>query len=445
MNTEYYPEREGKTLEFKVKSPHFASLIKTCVAFANGVGGQIIIGIDDENRKIVGITDIERDKLFENFPNSLYDSTTPNLFAQMYEKNCGEHSVLIIEVPYGLKKPYFVKREGLPNGVYLRIGSSTRRTNQETVEELYREGRRITFDEEPLQQKLEILSQELLKGFYGTHPTKNRLLADKIITQSGSSIERYYPTVAGALMFSEAPHQYLPEALVICTRFGSGNREIIQTEEIVGALPIQIEQSFALIYSWLERDFSLQTTQLLGRGLIPKDALREAIINALIHRKYSTPGAVKIAVYKDRLEIFNPGGFPGLVNINHLGDGTTYLRNPVLARLARKMRLVEKLGTGIRLIFDSCKKQGIKTPSYHEDGDFVKIRFYFEPSKNTKSTSGSDAILKLIELRNELTIKDVMNYCDISRNTATRRLNQLIKGKELVRYGKGPSVKFIKA
>ncbi len=79
--------------------------------------------------------------------------------------------------------------------------------------------------------------------------------------------------------------------------------------------------------------------------MIPQIAIREAIINALVHRKYSIPGAIKIALYDDRLEIFSPGNFPGLVDVNNLGDGTTYLRNPHLVMLARKMKLVEKLGS----------------------------------------------------------------------------------------------------
>lgn len=413
------------------------------MAFANGVGGQLVIGVDDKTRTILGITDNERDRFYEDFPNSLYDATTPHLFAQLYEKNFGERSVLIVEIPYGVKKPYFIKNEGIPKGVYLRVGASTRKASPEYVEELHREGKRTTFDEEAIQQSTAILSAELLENFYGTKPTKKQLISDKIITQSHSSIEQYYPTILGALFFCSEPHRYLPESMVICTRFGTGLRDILQTQEITGPLPQQAEESFKLIYSWLERDLRLQTTKLQGKIPVPQEALREAIMNSLIHRKYSIPGAIKIAAYNDRLEVFNPGCFPGLVDINHLGDGVTYLRNPHIARLARKMRLVEKLGTGIRLIFESCKQAKIKTPSYHEEGDFVKLKFYFAPGKSI-SDSDLDAILKLIEPRGECTIKDVMNHLEISRNTATRRVNQLITQKKLIRSGKGPSVKFIR-
>ena len=197
-----------------------------------------------------------------------------------------------------------------------------------------------------------------------------------------------------------------------------------------------------MVKSWISRHFNLQGAKLKSKSIIPPEALREAIINALIHRKYFIPGAIKIAVYDDRIEIFSPGGFPGLVDVKYLGDGTTFLRNPNIARLARKLGLVEKMGTGIKLIFDSCRKAGLKLPEFHEEGDFVKVVFFFQPSKNA-NISDEESILELAKLRTELTISDVMNYLDVSRNTATRKLNRLMQQKKLMRKGKGPSVRYI--
>lgn len=439
-----YPERESKHLEFKSKIPKFHHLVKTCVAFANGSGGRIVIGIDDYTHEIIGITDRERDKIYDEFPNSLYDATSPNLFAQIYEKNYEGRSVLIIEIPPGLKKPYFLKKEGIPKGVYLRVGSSTRRANQEYVEDLIREAHRMTFDEEPLPADIDVLSADLLKDFYKIRPTSKRLASDKIISIQHANMENYQPTVAGIILFCEEPQKYISEATVICTRFGDdATRSIIQTEEIAGNITTQIETAYNLLLSWLRRDYQLKGTKMKGKLPVPEDAVREAITNALIHRKYSIPGATKVAVYNNRLEIFNPGCFPGLVDINNLGDGTTYLRNPVIARMAHKMGLIEKLGSGIRLIFDSCMAAGLKAPKYNEDGDFVKVIFSFEPERNVKKTD-QEGILRLANMKEEFTISDVMDFLKVSRNTATRKINKLIQKKKIVRYGKGPSVRFKK-
>lgn len=130
--------------------------------------------------------------------------------------------------------------------------------------------------------------------------------------------------------------------------------------ELFGPVPTLSESCMNLITQWLEQNLALNKSRLRGYIPIPEEALREAILNALIHRKYTIPGATKIALFEDRLEIFNPGGFPGLVSLENLGDGTTFLRNRVVARIARKMRLMEKIGSGIRLIFEAVKQKESK-------------------------------------------------------------------------------------
>ncbi len=286
------------------------------------------------------------------------------------------------------------------------------------------------------------MSKELIHEFYGKQVDIKRMITDKIIAISPANRDKYFPTVTGILFFCENPQHFIPEATVICSRFkGDSGRNIIQTEELSGPLGRLVESSFRLLCSWMEKDFKLLGTQLHGNIPIPKEALREAIINSLIHRKYSIPGPVKIALFDHHLEIFNPGSFPGLVDLENLGDGITYLRNPHIARIAHKIRLVEKLGSGIRLIFDSCKKAGIVPPQYQEGGDFVKIIFNFEPSRLPQQ-SDEDAILSFVKLRGEISIGDVTHLLKISRNTATRKLNNLILQEKLIRIGKGPSVLF---
>ncbi|MCK4869859.1 MAG: putative DNA binding domain-containing protein [Gammaproteobacteria bacterium] len=433
-----YPERESKSLEFKSILPKLQSLVKTCVAFANGAGGSIVIGVEDKTRKIIGVTEEVRDKIYDDFSNCLYDSTSPNLFAQIYEKNFDGASVMIIKVPPSIKKPYFLKKEGMPKGVYLRVGSSTRRANQEHVEDLIREGQRITFDEESINTDISILSKSLLKHFYKTQANTKRLLSDRLITQATANKEKYFPTVAGVILFGNNPEQFVPESSILCTQFsGKSGRDIIQTKEITGNLEKQAENCFELINSWLPKKHQLQGIKLKETSPIPKEALRETIINALIHRKYSIPGAVKVALYDDRLEIFSPGCFPGLVNIANLGDGTTYLRNPIIARVAHKIGLVEKLGSGIRLVFDSCEKAGLAKPKYSEDGDFVKITFNFSTGK-----IDDNAILELIKSKDEITIAEITRQLSISRNTATRKINNLIDANKIIRIGKGPATRF---
>src|ERR1700720_3912785 len=97
-----YPERESKSLEFKSRIPSFHSLIKTCVAFANGAGGKIVIGVEDDSRKVIGVDDAVRNRIYDEFPNSLYDATHPSLLVEIYEKRFNDISVIIIDVPFSI-------------------------------------------------------------------------------------------------------------------------------------------------------------------------------------------------------------------------------------------------------------------------------------------------------------------------------------------------------
>ncbi len=439
-----YPERESKSLEFKSQLPHFKEIIKTCVAFANGVGGELVVGVEDGTCEVLGIDDATRERLYEDFPNALYDSTQPSLVPQIYERSVGDLSVIIIKIAPVNKKPCFVRSSGIPNGVYCRVGPHTRKATDSHIDELMKEARHLYHDNEGINAMDDILDKSLLREFYsGQKISSKRLLNDKIVVHSPGNEEALIPTIAGALFFSHHPQDYIPEAHIICTRFaGTEGREIIQSSEITGSLLEQANDSLRFVRNWLKKDYKLSGAQLSEKTVIPEEALREAINNALLHRKYTIPGAIKIAIYDNRIEIFSPGQFPGLVDINNLGDGTTFLRNPTLVRLARHIGLIEKLGSGIRLIFSSCAKAGIVKPTYSENGDFVKVTFHFEAAIN-KEDSQNELILNLFKFKSEISINDITTQLNISRNTATRHLNHLIEKKLIIRTGKGPAVRYL--
>jgi ATP-dependent DNA helicase RecG len=444
MRKKIFLEKESKCLEFKENVPvKFDALIKTCIAFSNAAGGRIIIGVNDASREVTGVSERDRTRLYDDFPNSLYDMTQPSLIAQIYEKNYGDDSVIIIEIPFSLRKPCFIKSKGISNGTYIRVGSSTRKATHEYIEDLEREAQRISFDEERVNISVNRLSNERLHAFFKARVTKKRLIVEKIIAAKIANPDQFCPTIAGMLMFSEAPHDYIPEALVRCTRLkGIEGRDIITTADITGPLEKQADDCIELIKTWVVSNYRLQGAKYKSELPVPELALREAINNALLHRKYNIPGAIKVAVYDNRIEIFNPGDFPGPVDINSLGDGTTYLRNPALVRLAYKLQLIETRGSGIRLIYDSCKKAGIKKPAYHDEGDFVKIIFYFEPDVNS-AVSGEDWVVTHLSGSAYITAQEVSDYLSVSRNTAIRLLNKLINSNRIVKRGHGPKVRYM--
>ena len=161
MGNYVFPERESKLIEFKSVVPKFDALIKTSIAFANASGGRIIIGVDDDSREVIGVSELDRQKIYNDFPNSLFDSSCPSIIAQIYEQNFGGESVLVIEVPVSPRKPYFMKSKGVQNGTYLRVGSSTRKATSEYIEDLTREAQRISYDEELVDVSIAMLNKDL--------------------------------------------------------------------------------------------------------------------------------------------------------------------------------------------------------------------------------------------------------------------------------------------
>lgn len=437
-----FSKREGKTIEFKEKLVNFSRLIKTCVAFANGIGGEIIIGVKDKNQEIIGISDQELSRLFEDFQHTLYDSVSPKLFCQVYEQNFDDKKVGIIKVYPGSNKPYFYKKDGTPNGIYIRAGASIRRADKTYIEELTRESRKVSFDEEDSGKPIEILSQKLLQSYYRGNITDNTLINDYIAVSSPANPEILNATNCGTICFTDDPTYFISEAHIICSRFkDNSTRTIIKTKDTYGNIEKLADDTFELIKDWITIDLSLKGTKLTENTLIPLDALREAIINSIIHRKYTIPAPIKIALFDNRLEIFSPGNLPGLVTVESLGNGVTFLRNPRLVNIARKMRLVEKLGSGVKLIFESCKNANLRKPEYIEGDDFVKLIFFFEPSNRS---SFEESIKTMLRNKDYVKTEDLLEITELSRNTITRKLNSMIEEGKLKRIGKGRGTKYIK-
>lgn len=444
----YYMKGESKTLELKETIPQKNQIIKTCVAFANGAGGQIVMGVKDKTKEVIGVSVQIRDKIFDEIASSIKDSIEPYLIPEIYERNINNKTIVIIQIYPGNRLPYSIKKERHTSyqGVYLRVGSTTRQADEKYIKDLHRQQINTHFDEESTHLPFSQLNKKLLREIYSKNTNQKTYIMDKLATRQVRNPKKILATNTAVLFFTDHPEVNIPESIVICSQIkGNSGRNLIRSVKLTGPLPILVESTLKLLESWLETDLKVSSSgRLKGRLLVPKVALREGVINALIHRVYFVNAPVKITLYGNRLEIFSPGGLPGLISVENLGDGTTYLRNPNLTKIARKYKLVETLGSGIRLIFDACKKHRLKKPEFDASGDFVKLIFYFKKIEKNKSSdiSDEDKIIQWGKKFGQVRIKNIVEGVNISRNTATRRMNALIKRKLFQRYGKGAGVYF---
>lgn len=446
----YYPEAESNLVELKRELPKNDSIIKTVIGFCNSYGGKIVIGVAND-RSIVGLTDKEIEYTMEAIDKSIFDACSPHIVPRLYIQQFHGKSVLVIEIHEGMNKPYYRQTEGLEKGVYLRLGRHTLRANNDMIQELKWQSRGIDFERLPVfQATLEDLDMEAIKHFLGNRKNVGAIKLDETILKSYAIIAfdqlRKYPSVLGLLLFGKNPQVYFSEAMIICSHIkGTSGREILATIDCEGNIFNQFNQAFAFITSRLYRSFKINHLKRKEQLEIPEVAIREALLNMVVHRNYHIKAPSKIAIFDDRIEFFNPGQFPGPIITENLRAGISYLRNPALCKILREAKYIEKLGSGFITIFKSYEEQNLKTPQVIEGENYVKciLPRVKETKLNNLEYDNDLVIIKnLFQVTAEINVKDVMQKLTVSRATAIRKLNALLKKGLIERIGKTKNVRY---
>lgn len=306
---------EGKRLEFKERLPSGDHIVKTVTAFSNIAGGEIYIGIEDSTKKVVGVPEDEVFKLEEKLVNSIYDNIRPKVTPDISVINYkGKYLVRIIVYP-GSQPPYFMTSKGKDKNAYIRIGSVNRIADEEQMLELERKKRNISFDSAPV---FNLTPEEVdLSSFIKEYELVTNETVDKttllklglLKEERGETI----PTYAAVLLAGNSIKNVMfPYATVECTAFkGEGLATTLDSRTIDSPLIHQPSEVMAFV----ERNIRL-TSKLSGlyredRWEYPLNAIRELIVNAIIHRDYSLSGRyIKVTISELKIEILSPGYCP---------------------------------------------------------------------------------------------------------------------------------------
>ena len=230
--------------------------------------------------------------------------------------------------------------------------------------------------------------------------------------------------------------------MIICSQFtGTSGREAIATVDCEGTLFHQFNQAFEFITNRLYKSFSIKSLQREEKLEIPEVAIREALLNIIVHRNYHLKSPSKVAIYEDRVEFFSPGGFPGPFVEKNVLSGITYLRNPAICKVLREAKYIEKLGSGLIKIFESFEEYGLEIPQLIDGGDYVKCVL---PRKLKELVELDDSmkILDLFKIYKEISIKDVESKLSISKSTALRRINEMIEQSVIIRIGHKRNIRY---
>ncbi len=468
-----YPDTESSTIEFKREIPGNDKIIKTVIGFCNQHGGSLIIGVADDGT-ICGIDPKQADQMMEYLDKTIYEATAPPIIPLIYTRQIMDKTLLVVEVSGGMNKPYY-KLPTLSEGTYIRLGRSTLKASAEMIEELKWSSRGKNYETMPVYQATQSdLNEKSILLFWGSRKQGDPVasITDTLLASYHLTIKEHhqtYPTVAGILMFGHDPQHYFSEAMILCNHFsGVEGRNSIASSDCNGGLFEQFNKAYNFLISHLEYKFEIIGAKRVDTLEIPPAAIREALLNAIVHRNYHIPAPIKIAIYDNRIEIFSPGNFPGPLHTDNLRQGITFLRNPVICKLFREAGYIEKLGTGLITMFDSYQQYGLVAPTVIEGENYVKYilprkRYnqYFAPpvpadrveesasiyhAVNTQAPSVPqklEHVLSLFISAENIAISDVIHYLGIPRATAGRYLAKLVDMGILIRHGEGKKVTYV--
>lgn len=450
-----FNECESSTLELKREIPKNDQIIKTIIGFCNQLGGRLIVGVDNDG-KVIGVGEDVVEKVREYLEKTIYESTAPSILPSVYTQLIGDKLILIIEVSSGMNKPYYLRSEGLEKGVYIRLGRSTIRAHADMIEELRWQSRGRDFDKMAIYTATEKdLDTESIAAFLDHK--KNKLKSKMSIEQALLAYHlvvvehaQRYPTNAGLLLFGKDPQHFFEYAIIMCSHFkGITGRDAIASKDCIGGLVDQYHTAYDFIVGRLNKSFTIRGKIRQEILEIPEVAIREILINAIVHRNYHTPAPIKIAIYENRIEIYSPGTFPGPINQYGLLSGSTFWRNTVICKVFRELGMIELMGSGFLELFKSYKARGLDTPQVIEGEGFIKcilprpsLKQSMRASTLKMAPDEHQAILDLFKQATELSISDIINALHITRTTAGRRVAQMVKQGLIVKIGQGKGTRY---
>ncbi len=437
--------RESETIEFKREWTDRA--LEDLAAFANTRGGSLYIGVEDDGR-IVGanVDDSEIQRLSNLITSRL--GITPSIRVETVD----EKPLLVIRVDM---TPGIVPC----NGRYLRrVGSTNRDFAPDELARHFLNRSGQSWDSLPTPYGIERVQPEALVTF--ARLAQKRLPhidphQPKLLLENLGLLKEERLTNAGLLLFGARPQERFVQAQLRIGVFRSPT-EIVDTHEFQGTLWDQLDGAMERFRRILQVRFEIKVTEPTLEGLArtdvweyPLEALREAVINALIHRDYTVTTDIQIRIYDDELSIWNPGGLPPELSVEQLRQPQhlSRPRNPLLAQAFYYAGYIERWGTGTARIITLCREQGLPEPEFDADALQFRVRFLKDPytPERLRKMGLNERQVKAVRHVREygsITNREYRQITGISDEGARLDLKQLVELGIFRLQGKGRSTTY---
>lgn len=439
-------EPEGKVLEHKAELLAQEPVLRTAVAFANTAGGVILFGVEDGTRRVLGISDPLA--LEARLCNLITDCIRPQVIPDIDILPWRKTQVLALKIHPSNARPHYLKALGPDQGVFVRVGSSNRKADQLIINELRHVVSSTSYDEQAIANgKPAEIDIELARKLFGPQ----RKLRDQDLQTMQLIVKhqgKLRPSVGGILLFGNTKKNHFPDAWIQAGRFRGSNRtDIIDTMDIDAPLPLAVDVAIAFVNKHETQGIKITAARNTKHWSLPPIAVREAIINALVHADYAQRGSpIRIAIYDDRLEIENPGMLPFGLTLPDIRQGMSKLRNRVIGRIFRELGLIEQWGSGIRRMTDACLEAGLPEPLLEELGSQFRVTLFKQRGTARVSADDRDkAIMDLLKKNAGLSTQELAGQLGLSARAMRTRLIKLVAKGLVVSIGshvKDPNGKY---
>jgi predicted HTH transcriptional regulator len=430
---------EGKTLEFKENCRSLDRIVRTAVAFANTAGGKIVIGVKDKTKDVVGVVDplLEEQRLANAFADGIRPLLVPDIQIHAWRKL----HLIVVAVPH-VVGPFYVRSEGPKDGVYVRLGSTNRPAGPELFAELQRLARNTFFDEQPCDgtssDDIDVrAASELFAGVGRPLTPSKRKSLGLMVTQGSKEL----PTIGTVLLFGKNRARLFPSATIRCARFlGKDTVKFLDQTEIAEHLPQAVDSVVAFIERHTRQGIEIGRVRRRELPEYPAEAVREAVINAIVHADYSIGGAgTKVAIFDDRIEITNPGLLPFGLTLETALAGVSRLRNRVIGRVFRELKLIEQWGSGLGRIRATCRDAGLAAPRFEELGTNFRVTLFGERVRAPTQPEWHSTLLAHLAKEGRITTQEAAGLWKTSARTARSRLLAMVKSGLVAEVGRGPT------
>ncbi|MCC8045029.1 MAG: putative DNA binding domain-containing protein [Clostridiales bacterium] len=389
MTVEEILTGEKDNIEYKVDiPPKSETYMRTVVAFANGKGGRLVFGIENDTWKVAGFGKEQVFRKMDAVTNAIYDSCEPKITPSVGIQDFDGKYIIIVDIPAGMQCPYYIKSQGILEGTYIRVAGTTRKAARYQIKELILSSENRSYDQEKTDRELsdeeietfcERLYQhalELCTSEEGEKSLKrigkNQLLSFKVIIKEN---DKYY--AANSYQLLDGKLEDYPDAAIQCAVFkGTTRNYFITKKEYKDCIDAEIEQAYAFVLEHIDVGARIEGLARQDIYELPIRSIREMITNSVCHRSYLSPGKIQVAIFDDRIEVTTPGMLDKDISIEQMKTGMSKIRNRGIAEVFSYMNLIEAWGSGIPKIMDEAKEYGLREPELLDRGSDFRMNLF---------------------------------------------------------------------